>query len=259
MSNFKISYLAGGVLLAAMAVGIQAADMSTTTGIVKGHAPEARGVSISNQTAVGVQPRIGDTLVVNSSYFYDNDGDVKNTSTYQWRRGSTNIGTNSSTYRTVSADENQTLTIQVIPKTNPAITEPSSGLTSVSSGIIVKGAGAALDIDNFIAPIAVNRSYGQAHAYCVGMGARIPTRDEMRQLFVSKTSSPTFFPNSGYITNTEMCSKYGWPVGECGGTRNYWTSTANSGGGHYSIEMIDGRSNRESGDSSYTFQVACIR
>ncbi|MFZ3186015.1 MAG: hypothetical protein WA173_17955 [Pseudomonas sp.] len=87
----------------------------------------------------------------------------------------------------------------------------------------------------------------------------MPTSAELQQLFADSTRSPTAYPDSGYISNTEMCSVHGWPLnGQCGGSsHNYWSSTPNSAGNHRDVGLGDG--NAGSANDSVTYQVACIR
>ncbi|MNP38014.1 hypothetical protein D3C76_1314960 [compost metagenome] len=87
----------------------------------------------------------------------------------------------------------------------------------------------------------------------------MPTQAELQQLFVDATSSPAFAPNDGFITNTEMCSKYGWPLsGQCGGSAYYWSSTLDSTGSHYYVTLNNGAATSRTNDSANSL-AACIR
>lgn len=249
-----LSRLASSLLLAALAVGAQAAGVSQKTDTVKGRAPVASNVAINNQSYPHfVGARAGHTISVGYG-FDDADGDA-DSSAIQWLRDGTAInGATASTYTVQSADANRSLSVQVTPKTDPAITDPASGVAIASAAIkVVTG---ALPVGIFLAPDTVLRTWSQANSYCLQKGARLPTLDELQQLFLSATSA-TVIGDS----NTEMCSVYGWPLSaQCGGpygSSNYWFDEPpgpthhkdvfiTSGGVHYSNDL-------------HTNYAACVR
>ncbi|MNG09160.1 hypothetical protein D3C84_925650 [compost metagenome] len=87
----------------------------------------------------------------------------------------------------------------------------------------------------------------------------MPTVAELQQLFVRATRSPTFYPNSGYIGNTDMCAAHGWPLsGQCGGAYTFYWSSEPSSAGRYNVVNLDsgGVSTVAASGSSAT---ACVR
>lgn len=257
MNRFTLFRLAGGVLLAALAVGAQAAEATKRTAIVKGRAPVASSVVISNKTQPGVQPKVGNVLQPSYS-FSDADGDAQSGSTIQWRRAGVAIASGA-TYTTQAADAHQNLTVQVTPRTSSATTEPAAGTAVMSAAVMVKTV--AKDFGNFLGPNTQSVTWAVANNQCSSLGGRLPTVAELQKLFVDATSSPAFSPNAGYITNSEMCSVRSWPLnGQCGGTTTvYWTSEVSQASGQYmGVNLHHG------GAGSYWAsgtpqQVACVR
>lgn len=260
MNRFTLSRLAPGLLLAAVAVGAQAIEVTQVTDTVKGRAPEASSVGITNQTNPGVSPRVGSVLQVGYS-FSDADGDDESGTAIQWLRNGNSIsGATSATYTTQATDDGTNVSVQITPHTAASTTDPNSG-TPVSSAALTVVAG-AVAIGNFLAPDTARRNWTQANSYCqsLGNGARLPTQSELQQLFVNATSSPVFAPNSGFIQNAEMCSVYGWPLsGQCGGGRhNYWSNTSTGAGTHYSVALDTGTAYAAIDDAGAA-QVVCTR
>lgn len=248
MNRLTLTSLAAGVLLAALTVSAQA-DVSNTTPTVKGRAPSASSVTVSNQSKPGSSVELGQTVEA-AFTFDDTDGDTESGTTYVWKRGGTAIsGATSSTYTTVMADLRKNLAVEVTPKTDTGTTDPAVG-TAVSSPTVTVG---AVSISPFLAPDTLTRTYSDANSYCQGLGGNLPSRELLQQLFLDQTSATGIGQS-----NTEMCSKYGWPlIGQCGGGNTYWSSTLYATGSHYGVGLSDGRvsSHYDSG----THQVACVR
>lgn len=245
MNRFLLPGLIGWMLLVPLVSGVQAVDATTPT--VKGRAPVASNVVITNQTRPGDQARVRDALQVNYN-FKDLDGDGDAGTTSEWRRGSANTGTGARIYTPVGADVYQSLTVVVTPKTNSATSDPFSGAPVTSAAITVLPA----NIGRFIAPDTTKRNWTTANSYCQGLGrgARLPTRDELKQLLID-----TQIPQSTFL----ICQWYGWPQSNsCQGQGNeYWTRDAFSSSVHYDFSMYSKESyGRLDAELKH---VACIR
>jgi len=229
LRNWSLSLLVARVVVGASLPCLAAQAVETTTGTVKGRAPVASGAIVANQTNPGRNLQVGDTAVV-SFNFSDPDGDAQSGSTYQWRQDGTDInGATGVTYTPRGVLASSTLSVAVTPRTSALNTDPSMGLAVVASG----GRVGAVDIGNFLAPDTARKVWSSAQNDCVSKGARLPTSIELVQLFASATGSSA---------NTEMCSKYGWPLNAaCGGGDNhYWTSNAGNVTGHLAVDMSAG-------------------
>lgn len=251
MNRFTLSSLSAGLLLAALAAGAQAVEVTQATDMVKGRAPEASNVAVSNQSSPGA--RLAPSNVASASYsFSDADGDAESGTTIQWlRNGSPISGATSATYTIQAMDNGTRLSVQITPRTNAVSTNPDMGMPIASAE-----QGVGVIIGDFLAPDTVLRTWSTAENYCQSRGARLPTRDELQQLFVNATSANVA---DGGQANTEMCSLYGWPLGgQCGGSYNdYWSSTSNGTGTHTSVGMANGGTYNFSDASSRP--VACVR
>jgi hypothetical protein len=254
MNKFTLSRLTSGLLLAALAVGAQAAEVTKATDMVKGRVPVAGLVSITNQTSSGVPPEVGHVLEVEYS-FTDADGDAENGTVIEWRRGSTVIAT-TNTYTIQNADVGKSITAQVTPKTNPEYTEPFSGAPVVS---------AAVSVERGIGSFTHNqtqRTWVQADGYCksLGNGARLPTVAELKKLFVSATSATVA---DGSQSNSEMCGVHKW----CSGGTNrdhYWTldtalNPANGSYTHVPVYMVNGQHFPAFRAEAQPLPTACVR
>ncbi|MBS4712388.1 Ig-like domain-containing protein [Aeromonas caviae] len=111
----------------------------------------------------------------------------------------------------------------------------------------------------FTTPDTIKRNLRNADAYCKGLNPayRLPTRNELENLFIQSTSARGI----GY-PNSEMCSVHGWPLDnpyQCGGTTSdYWTWASNlTVPSHWTIHMRSGNSNYASPNSEYN--VTCVR
>lgn len=115
------------------------------------------------------------------------------------------------------------------------------------------------NIGEFIAPDGIRRSWQAANSYCEGLGGALSSKEELQQLFVNTTSSPTWHPQPGYIANNEICTAYGWPLyGQCGGSSdNYWSSTPGGAQVHYIVDLYYGGAFRA--DDTDNYHIACVR
>ena len=254
MNRFNLSHLASGLLLAALAASAQAVEVTQVTDTVKGRAPSVDSMVIGNQSRPGFLGREGDVLQIQYGYS-DADGDVESGSTVQWlRNGSAVNGATASTYVAGAADIKQTLVAQVTPSTDPLTTEPAVGMEANSTGMIVLG-----PIEPFIEPVSPHvTSWNGANSYCQSLGARLPTVAELQQLFVRATRSSTFYPNSGYIGNTDMCAAHGWPLsGQCGGSYTFYWSSEPGGGGYNVVNLDSGGVGTVGANGSSA--TACVR
>lgn len=100
--------------------------------------------------------------------------------------------------------------------------------------------------------------WSEANAYCAGLSpqARLPTRKELQDLFVSSTSATVA---GGSVSNNDMCTIHGWPLFKfCGGkTAGYWTREVFMGSIHYYVYMNDGAAYID-GDT-VAYNVTCVR
>ncbi|MGN7512704.1 hypothetical protein, partial [Aeromonas salmonicida] len=104
-------------------------------------------------------------------------------------------------------------------------------------------------LEFFTKPNIYTHIWSDADDYCKEQftpSARLPTREELQNLFIQSTSATTA-PGQ---TNFEMCSSYDWPmmnlndgVRLCGGmSPYYWTSEENDGGSSaLIIDMTNGK------------------
>lgn len=244
--------LAIGLFLVALAAEAQVS--TATTDPVRGRPPVVSSVVINNQSAPSNAPKMGDLLEV-GKVFTDADSDLESGTSFQWLRAGLAIpGATASTYATVAADANRSLAVVVTPRTDPAKTDPFSGAPGTSPLVVV----AAHDIGNFLGPSLVARSWPDANSHCQSLGTRLPTHNELQQLFVDATSSPAFYPNAGHVRNHELCDMHGWPLGgQCGGGPYYWSSTPYDASHHYSVTLDVGSAGPS--PSVNVAQVACIR
>lgn len=218
-------------------------------------------------------------LMTSGSYAYsDADGDAESGSTFNWLLGGTSIGSGSiaggavnKSRQLLPADVGKSLTFSITPKSATGV--PNTGVPTPSPAVTVT-VPAGLQVSNFFTPENSLRTWNTANAYCTGLGGRLPSQNELQQLFVNATRSTAFAPNAGYSTNGEMCSLHGWPliVAACNGSISnlYWTSTPNpsgtpSTGGYRIVDMrqgiaYDGDLNAVAGTGgSSGYHAACVR
>ncbi|MGL5411027.1 MAG: hypothetical protein ACRDAP_20335, partial [Shewanella sp.] len=84
------------------------------------------------------------------------------------------------------------------------------------------------------------RTWPEADAYCKGLTpeARLPTKQELMDLFIEATSATVAGEN-----NFEMCDLHGWPMSSrCSGSSNYyWTGSPGSTDSmHWAVYMYSG-------------------
>lgn len=248
MNKFTLPQLASGLLLAVLAAGAQAAEVSQKTDTVKGRAPVASNVVISNQSTPGAVPWVGQVLEGAYS-FNDSDGDVESGTTFQWLRNGVAIGgATASTYTAQSADSKQTLSVRVTPKTDPTITDPANGVAVTTAGKFIAASGI---INRFLKPEPVLRNWSAANSYCQSQGARLPSQAELQKVLLDSTPITAL----GQDTNA-MQSLYGWPLAL---NELYWSSTVHSTGRHYSVSMRNGISLSDRTDDRFEYYAACIR
>ena len=214
MNSFFYSGLTTGLLLTLLATECQAAQVSAPTLPVNGRPPVARPSFIGSA-------QVGRTITAISG-FIDADGDAESGTSYSWDIGQLNLGSGAALTIPAIAG-GKTITLSVTPKTNIAITDPAVGTASTKE-VSVPPVTA-----NFIKPDDIQRTYPEADAFCsrLGNGARLPTKDELVDLYLSVTPGTVV---GGF--NENMCDVYGWPLnGRCGGKHSfYWSSTLNSNG-----------------------------
>ncbi|WP_415761004.1 hypothetical protein [Pseudomonas sp. CP4] len=246
LRTWSLSLLVARVVVGVSLPCLAAQAVESTTGTVKGRAPVASGAVVANQTNPGLGLRVGDTAVVNYT-FSDPDGDAQSGSTYQWQQDGRDInGATGDTFTPRGVFASSSLSVVVTPRTSALNTDPSVGVAVVANG----GRVGAVDIGRFLAPVTNRQNWSVAENYCLSNSARLPTSAELVQLFASATSNSS---------NTEMCSKYGWPLNAaCGGGDNrYWTSSAPSATGHIAVDLSNG-SLLDSADAAGR-HVTCIR
>lgn len=242
------------VLAAGCLAGTAAMAATDVTDTVKGQAPIAEGVRISNQTNPGGGLRVGN-VAVGDYVFNDVDGDAESGTGIQWLRDGAPIGgATAENYTTVAADVGTQLSVRVTPKTSMAITDPSDGAPITSLAQTVAAAGVGNEIGDFWVPDVIRRNWYGASAHCQAQGGRLPSFSELQGLFLSATSAVRVGD-----TNVEMCSLHGWPLnGQCGGgDNNYWSSSPNGSGRHSNVSLSNGGAGSVYDSDSY--QVACVR
>jgi hypothetical protein len=230
------SILNGLVLLQLSSYGWAMESAPTST--VRGRAPAA-APSITGTAAIG-------GTLSGASGFSDADGDSESGTTYTWSGGGAS-GSTQTLVVPLAAGAN-TITLTVTPKTDATITDPAVGAPQEATVAI------PADLGGFLTPDNIIRTWSEAAAHCTSLVARLPTRKELENLFLSATSATAL-----YQLNIEMCSVHGWPLsGQCGGSySSYWSSTPNGAGIHYYVNLTDGYAT-DSNDST-TRQVACVR
>ena len=234
--SFPRRVLIGSVLLLLSPYGWAAQSAPTST--VQGRAPVA-APSITGTTG------IGDTLT-GVSGFTDADGDSESGTTYSWSGGGAS-GSTQTLVVPLAAGAN-TITLTVTPKTDATITDPAEGVAKTVTVDIPADFGGGSMTDTVL------RTWSEANDHCTNKGARLPTKIELENLFLSATSAT----ESGKV-NIEMCSVHNWPLdGKCGGSyANYWSGTPNGSGLHYNVRLDSGYAYTY--NDSNTNQVACVR
>jgi hypothetical protein len=233
--------LNGSVLLLLSPYGWAMESAPTST--VRGRAPAA-APSITGTAAIG-------GTLSGASGFADADGDSESGTTYSWSGGGAS-GSAPALVVPLAAGAN-TITLTVTPKSDAAITDPAEGAPQEATVDIPP------DLGRFLKPDTTTRTWSEADTYCAAMVpiARLPTPNELQNLFLSATSSTV----EGDF-NSEMCTVHDWPLlGQCGGSSSYyWSSTPGGAGTHYYVNLNFGStSNTSYVIDSEASQVACVR
>ncbi|MGA4622176.1 ZirU family protein [Citrobacter meridianamericanus] len=148
MNNYARHSFRKKLLLAAMMMAMSGAVMaitSTPTATVKGHVPSysGAGVIFSDKNGNGVAD-IGDTITAAGSGFADPDLDDEAPATYVWyREGTVVSGVTGATYTLGLADLGKKITVEAVPTTDSAITDPFQGtaVAATTGGAIDGGTG----------------------------------------------------------------------------------------------------------------------
>ncbi|MGP2543566.1 ZirU family protein [Yersinia sp. 2541 StPb PI] len=134
-----------GILLSLLTAGSAwALVTSIPTANVIGRAPVVTQSTIVSDNANGNGLiDVGDTLSISTpGVFSDADGDAAIPETYQWRADGVDIpGATSNTYTIAAGDLGKTITVEVTPHTDPAITDPAVGLSVASNALTVIAGG----------------------------------------------------------------------------------------------------------------------
>ncbi|HGY4723568.1 TPA: ZirU family protein [Citrobacter amalonaticus] len=136
------------LLLAAVMMALSGAVMavtSTPTATVKGRVPAYTGASVTFNDANGnLVADIGDTITAAGSGFSDPDLDDEATASFIWSRDGTVVsGVTGATYTLGLADLGKKITVEVVPTTDSAITDPFQGtaMAATTGGAIDGGTG----------------------------------------------------------------------------------------------------------------------
>ncbi|MNM94316.1 hypothetical protein D3C81_1067140 [compost metagenome] len=158
---------------------------------------------INNQSRPGIVPVVGDTVQADYSYA-DADGDALDVATFQWRRAGAAIsGATSNTYTTTAQDVNRGLTVQVVPSTDPARTDPAMGTPAISLAMDVVG------VPYYPKPSTTLYTWEQAKSRCVSRGGTLLTVAQLKGLYLYSTSATQ---EGGAGANDEMVTVHGWPM-----------------------------------------------
>ncbi|WP_282875971.1 hypothetical protein [Pseudomonas peli] len=229
--------LISALLLTLSPLSWSAQSVPTTT--VQGRAPVA--APIITGTA-----GVGNTLTALAG-FTDADGDSESGTLYAWNGGGVFVYT--PTLVVPPSAGGNTLTLYVIPKTDAAVTEPAEGVEQTATIAIPASLG------RFLTPDKIARTWPDADDYCRGLGggARLPTRFELTDLFLSATSAGTV-----HLNNSELCTIHKWPLaGQCGGsTSSYW-AIEQGGSDHFYVQLDYGFIYKIL--DSVKLHVACVR
>ncbi|EEF4509069.1 invasin family protein [Salmonella enterica] len=136
------------LLLTAMMMAMSGTVMAVTsapTGTVKGHIPvyASAGVTFSDVNGNGVAD-IGDTITAAGAGFSDPDMDDEVPASFIWSRDGVVVpGVTGATYTLALADLGKKITVEVVPTTDSAITDPFEGMAvaATTGGAIDGGTG----------------------------------------------------------------------------------------------------------------------
>ena len=148
MKKFTHHSFKKNLLLAAMMMAMSSAVMavtSTPTQTVKGHMPvyTGAGVIFHDVNGNGVAD-IGDTITAAGSGFSDPDLDDEVPATFIWSREGTVVsGVTGATYTLGLDDLGKKITVEVVPTTDSAITDPFQGIAvaATTGGALDGGTG----------------------------------------------------------------------------------------------------------------------
>lgn len=252
LNKYKYKYHALKALICLLVfnnAGQAYANNSQLTEKIVGHKPVITNVKIDKPT-----PQLGETLTLVYDYS-DADGDLEKNSEIKWYYN-TNLlnGEVTATYLpklniNTGFDipcTDFSIEAVVTPKSDTG--EPKVGEPKKTAPVVVK-----LNLDvipGFIFPDTKALNWDDANNMCIAKGARLPTRQELKDVFDNNTSGST---------NIEMSEKFGWPLfgGLCGGYQySYWTSDLHSQGRHYDVDMEEGRIFDKADFNQ--LQVACV-
>lgn len=220
------------------------ANNSQLTEKIVGHMPVAANVKIDKSEII-----LGESVNVNYSYD-DDDDDGEAVPIVKWfYNGSVITGENSLSYTpTLNIKTGQwqqcsnfTVTAEITPRSISG--DPLIGLPKESTSVNV----ILPTVNGFSFPVYKNHI--EAESYCSSIGARLPSKDELINLFNTHAIG-----GDGII----FSEKYGWPTASdnCGGAGSYWTNERDTGDRFYFIQLGSG----EPGITSQVFPLAttCI-
>lgn len=246
-STFKLPY---PLLLAAMmASGVANAAPSSATPAIIGHLPVASGVTIAPAA-----PKAGETVTTTWAYT-DVDGDAESGTLVEWLLDGQEPPVATGTSFVLPSDAaSKSLQVRITPR-SLAPADPAQGNPVTTAAVTI--AANQTWTGNFTKPGTGVMKRQQAYDYCDNLNpkARLPTRKELQDLFLSSTSATAIGQ-----TNYEMCDIHGWPLhgGRCGGSNGYyWTSEPGPSGFHHVVNMHDGTANALT--TTGTYQVTCVR
>ncbi|MFM5590682.1 hypothetical protein ACET60_05715 [Aeromonas veronii] len=242
--------------LALMLCGLSPAEASQSdvTPPVVGHKPTASGVTLSPSA-----PLAGEAVTASWAYA-DDDNDIESGSGIEWLLDDVVAGQGVS-FIPPGDSAGKNLQVRVTPR-SAAPADPVQG-ESVNSAKVVIGQNPSAvactpeeTLSNegltFTCPPPRGMTWFVANDYCQSQGARLPTVRELQSLHANKTSGGN---------NSQMCTKYGWPLGgQCGGGAQYWTGESRSSGSefYWIVYMNDGTAS-EFGHYPGGRQVTCVR
>ncbi|WXL26058.1 hypothetical protein WG219_00770 [Ectopseudomonas mendocina] len=178
-------------------------EPSVKTSPVRGNEPLAYDVTVANTSWPGSKVSAPGDILQGSYGFKDSDGDSESNSRIQWvySDGSLISGANGLTYKVVAQDVGRSISLQVTPYTDPAMTDPSQGLPASSEPISVNSTYIPYGIFRYDEVVAASNTAGK----CESLGGRRLTPQELKKLYLTMTSA-----NSIPSENTDLCDVWGW-------------------------------------------------
>ncbi|QTL94388.1 hypothetical protein AjGTCBM29_02251 [Aeromonas jandaei] len=233
-----LSVAIGLILSTGPVMAMQSAD----TPDVVGHKPTIGSAAIDKAAA-----NLGDTLNVTYSNYDDIDGDAEGAVLVEWLRdGIADPGQTSSSYTptlelsTGRACTDFSVTANVTPTSRTGDPRTGDAVPTGATQITVP------TIPGYLKPDVVQREFADAEAFCRSQGMVLPTLAEALSLFNTYTHGGT---------NTDLATKYGWPLaGLCGGKVNLLWTRDLRGVGRAGVATHDGSvwTLNESGHSVHT-------